>query len=300
MSTPASFDAVIMVDYSAKQTVGRRGGEQDGLWLAAGGAAIPGAPGPRPFRTRLDLQAHLEQALAGHIESGHRVLLGLDFCFGFPSGTASALGARAGEPAWSWMWQTLGAAITDTADAANNRFDVAGALNQRVGHGAGPFWGHPPSMTIPDLAPTKPPYPSSGLVEWRLVERTLQWRGAVPKSCWQLSGAGSVGGQSLVGIAMLDRMRRGGLATAWDHGAVAVWPFQAWSDAQVVVAEVYPSLVDPSGPPTLVHDARQVLGLVGWAIDRQHDVRSLLAAPLELEDPTVIGEEGWILGVPAS
>ena len=84
-----SFDVIMMVDYSAKQTRGRVDGEANGIWLAT---AVGGAePGVRPFRTRVELQQHLAHALERHHEAGRRVLLGLDFCFGFPAGTAAAL-----------------------------------------------------------------------------------------------------------------------------------------------------------------------------------------------------------------
>ena len=80
-------------------------------------------------------------------------------------------------------------------------------------------------------------------------------RGAQPKSCWQLNGAGAVGGQVLTGIPTVARLR-GAL-----DGAAQVWPFEtglAAPDAAVVFAEIYPSLVPLDPAPEEVKDAAQV------------------------------------------
>lgn len=299
------FDVMMMVDYSAKQTRGRRSGEANGIWLATGGTE--GGQDIRPFRTRVELQSYLIQTLAEHLRDDRRVLLGLDFCLGFPHGTAALLqGARAataGCRPWEWMWSELDRLIADQPSGRNNRFAVAAELNRRTVED-GPFWGRPLSQEHDGLATTKPVFPHVGptvdVPEWRLTERTLQWAGSVPKSVWQLNGAGSVGGQSLVGIAMLQRVRAALTGSAWAR-RVAVWPFEDIGRARVVIAEVYPSLVAESGPATMIRDARQVRGLVEWFAgqDRAGYLGRLLGDPPSL-DAAVREEEGWILGVPAS
>ena len=43
---------------------------------------------------------------------------------------------------------------------------------------------------------------------FRAAEEVLRSQGRRPFSSWQLFGAGAVGSQSLLGIPMLDRLRR--------------------------------------------------------------------------------------------
>ena len=60
----------------------------------------------------------------------------------------------------------------------------------------------------------------------------------IPQEAWKLSGAGSVGGQALLGLAALERLRR--------HAVAKVWPFQTLGEARAhVLAEMYPSLIEP-------------------------------------------------------
>ena len=58
------------------------------------------------------------------------MLIGFDFPFGFPVGTAQRLGYRG--LAWRNLWQTLEDEISDHEDNRNNRFDVAESLNVRL------------------------------------------------------------------------------------------------------------------------------------------------------------------------
>ena len=59
---------------------------------------------------------------------GRRLLIGFDFPFGYPAGTAARLGLRG--LAWRNLWQTLEDRIADGKDNRNNRFDVAESLNR--------------------------------------------------------------------------------------------------------------------------------------------------------------------------
>ena len=56
-------------------------------------------------------------------------------------------------------------------------------------------------------------------------------------SCWQMGGAGSVGGQAMTGQAVLGQLR------AAFRADLRVWPFEPITDAAVVLAEVWPSLL---------------------------------------------------------
>lgn len=174
-----------------------------------------------------------------------------------------------------------------------------------MGREDGPFWGNGMAGDITGLPRTKGAYPMEvvggiRLEEFRTTERRLRADGRSPSSGWQLSGAGSVGGQVLVGLPTLWRIR--------NHPALRdrcrVWPFELQApldEPGVTLAEIYPSLLEDD--PTLhdVRDARQVLALVDGY--RQMAADGDLAGAFDLPDldasasAAVAQEEGWILPV---
>ncbi len=230
-------------------------------------------------------------------------LIGVDFSLGYPAGTARALGCR-GQP-WHAMWTLLADSIVDDERNGNNRFEFAAACNAMVGDGPGPFWGCPPRRQVEHCLTTTKPVPSGGHPpEWRLVEAVLRRRGRRPFSSWQLLGAGAVGSQSLLGIPVLERLRRR------FPDRVDVWPFTTGlrlpprRAGQVVVAEIWPTIV--SGTATRVaasvRDARQVADVATWlrGLDRGGDLREQFEPEVAAASRSaVIDEEGWVLGVSA-
>ncbi len=294
MPRGALFDRVVVVDWSAASAP-RRG--RDSIWMATldvGGRAVEN------LATRRTAERRIADLVDGG--GGRRTLLGVDFSLGYPSGTAAALGLAG--PPWRAMWALLEAEVSDGERNANNRFRVAAGLNRRAGDRPGPFWGRPPAQAVDGLSRTKPD--GIELPEWRATERALRAHGRRPFSSWQLLGAGCVGSQSLLGIPVLERLRRGG------GDRVHVWPFTTGlavpqvAPGDLVVAEVWPSLVDIEAVDVEavagrhpVRDAVQVEVLAGHLADL--DRRGLLA---KLFNPavdaavaeSVIAEEGWVLG----
>jgi precorrin-8X/cobalt-precorrin-8 methylmutase len=177
---------------------------------------------------------------------GRRLLAGFDFAFGYPAGLARAIGPDAD---WRSIWAHLHDHLIDTPDNANNRFDLAASLNARF-PGDGPFWGNGLARDIPGLPRRKPQGWGGTLPDNRRLADSLA-PGA--QEVWKLSGAGSVGGQSLTGQAALEGLRR--------RMPVAVWPFEDIDAAPTVLAEIFPSLIplDPALHP--IRDAAQVTGL---------------------------------------
>ncbi len=287
MPDGARFDTVAVVDWSAAATP-RRGA--DSIWIAVaddGGCTVENVPTRRAALG----------AMAALARPGQRTLLGVDFSLGFPRGTAQGLGVP-GVP-WAGTWRLLAGEITDDERNANNRFEVAHRLNASMSLGPGPFWGCPPSRATAMLTATKPPPRAGWPPEWRHVEADLRGGGRRPFSAWQLLGAGSVGSQSLVGIAALERLR-------WNLGSrIDVWPFTTGlgvpaGDAEVVVAEVWPSLWPNAAPTGWVKDAWQVEATAVELLSR--DRRGGLAGWFSpaLDDAVatdVVEEEGWVLGV---
>lgn len=308
----ALFDRLIVVDWSANAApkLGR-----DSIWIAVFDAVSPANASNVATRS-----AGLDSIHAAIVGAPHRrrTLLAVDFSLGYPSGTARALGL--GGVPWESMWRLLCELVVDDERNANNRFAVAGELNRRMmeldpGRRAGPFWGCPRTRPTPNLTSTK--VAASPLGEWRHVEALLRSTGSRPFSSWQLLGAGAVGGQSLLGIAALERLRRRlDPEIEWD-----VWPFTtgfalphatAVNDA-VVVAEIWPSMIEwerPALGATRVRDEAQVIALGNLLWEANLDGRladlfvpeivgdAVASAPANVAE-VVVAEEGWVLGAGA-
>ncbi len=292
------FDAYMMVDWSAAAAP-RQG--KDSIWICLGERrgdefVLTTLDNPATRHTARDRIAEL---LTACCERGAKTLAGFDFPFGYPRGFAHALGLT-GTP-WRAAWDELTRLIADGDDNANNRFDVGAGLNKRLGR-PGPFWGCPANRSGAHL-PTKKPqaYGKGRLSERRIGERYITG----PQPVWKLAYTGSVGSQSLMGLPVVDALCR-------DKRFVSrIWPFETGlklldepdlRDCDVVLAEIYPSLVKPHSASTTVKDALQAQAMVGYlkALDDGQRLGRLFAGAADLstqERHTVEDEEAWILGV---
>jgi len=159
------------------------------------------------------------------------------------------------------------------------------------------FWGRPHQHAYADLSDKKPPAPLAAPFAFRRSERFA--KGA--KSVWQLTYNGSVGSQTLLGIACLSRF----LDESGQGQHIAVWPFETGFassfEKPVVFAEICPSLfVLPEGHE--IKDALQVRTVAEAFVQFNADGRlcTLLDRPAVLTDDEVavsIAEEGWVLGI---
>ncbi len=282
-----AFDTVVVVDWSSRGTASPGRPSKDALWVGIAGA------GEHYFPTRAALMGWLGDFLAAECAAGRRVLAGFDFPFGFPGGFAEAV---TGEARALALWAHLAGLVRDDETNANNRFEAAGAVNAGL-PGDGPFWGNGLGQDIAHLPRTRPAY-GGAVAELRLVERAPYAKGA--KSCWQLSGAGSVGGQVLTGLPALWRLRAA--------AGAAVWPFDTGlmlPDAQVVLAEIYPSLLNAAiraecGADDILDQVQvRVTARALAALDAGGGLGPLFeGAPGLTEDQraVVAREEAWILG----
>lgn len=270
------IDTVIMVDWSARSTPSPKRWTKDAIFVAE---VTQGATTISYCRTRAAASAHLVARLDAALSDRRRVLLGVDFPLAYPKGFAQALTGTA-EPFAVWAW--LADAITDDANNANNRLQVAGRINAGLG-GTGPFWSHPVGQTPSHVPFRKPPHRGFGFDERRRVERVAT--GA--STCFQLFGTGAVGSQTLVGLPRLWALRQ-------RYGdALAVRPFED-RPAPILITEVYPAILSKEikrrQRPDDIPDAAQVrilaLAFAGLAPDRLDDM-------LRDGDP----EEGWIAGL---
>jgi precorrin-8X/cobalt-precorrin-8 methylmutase len=239
----------------------------------------------------------LADRLSDLVARGKRVLVGVDFALGYPAGFAARIAPA--KPDWLGVWKALAARLRDAPDNANNRFEAAATLNADLSGRDFPFWGVPAGRMVEGVSARRPAgFGNGDLEEFRLCEA----RAAGCQPVWKLCYPGSVGGQTLLGIPRLLGLRH----HPWFGDVTRVWPFetglQAPSEGQVILAEVYPSLLPVHVPEGSVRDAQQVTGLARHFA--QFDERNRLAE-LFAGDPTltpeqrasVEREEGWILGV---
>ena len=265
------FDGYLAVDWSAN---GRPKRGKDSIWLAVRG--WEGMEEPENLSTRSQAVARIEEMLGRATEAGRRLLCGFDFPFGYPQGTARALTGRGG---WEAVWSRIAEVIEEGPDNANNRFDAAAVLNAGFA-GDGPFWGNGLKRDIPGLPRRKPSGWGETLPPNRRHAESEVRRA---QEVWKLAGAGSVGGQALVGIAALAGLRR--------RTGAEIWPFETLGEGRThVLAEIYPSLIEPEPGPE-VKDARQV-SAVARALQRLDAAGALarhLGAPREM--PAAVREE---------
>ncbi len=288
------FDTYIMVDWSAAASP-RTG--RDSIWIAEKRAGSRLRPLANPS-TRQDAEALLQDRLADRLKAGDRVLVGFDFPFGYPAGTARRLGLDG--PPWRALWSLLAAEIEDSPDNANNRFDVAAALNKRLSGGPFPFWGCPPRAAGPYLTQKRDRrHGEDDIAERRHAD------GAVPRAqpVWKLYTTGSVGSQVLTGLPVVSRLRSD---PRWRQVS-AVWPFETGlmspsPEVHFAFAEIYPSVWCKSAPDGVIKDAAQVSAVVSElaALDRTGRLAELFKGPRHPSAAmarAITTEEAWILGV---
>jgi hypothetical protein len=297
------FDSYIIVDWSAAstKTVGA-----DSIWI---GILAPNARFQLVYRdlnpaTRAEAEAELRTALDALLKRGDRVLLGFDFPLGYPKGTAQALNLP--DANWSDMWSFLAKEMKDKPDNSNNRFQLAAQMNRRISGKAFPFWGCPARDALTTLTVKKTnEHGPDTLAEFRHCEaEAIRQRKGRPSPVWKLAYAGNVGSQALTGIPVVKRLRE-------SYPRAKVWPFETgWQpmtqstleDTQLVIAEIYPSIIPVSGEAGEVKDQAQVreLALAFSKYDEAKRFGALFGPPGRTDD-TVKGavehEEGWILGV---
>ena len=278
----SDFSRVIAVDFSAASSPTRGA---NSIWRAV--AEDDGPIRTQNFATRYELANDLEQL----VSATGRSLVVFDIALGWPAGFARSIGLshRRAES----TDQLLDELLDDERNNFNNRFDVANELNQRAGSPI--FWGHPRGRTFSHLSPTTvgrlENFPEL-LHDKRLIEQNV---GGVIKSPFQLTGAGAVGGQSLVGQVFVRRLKHRGLD-------ISVWPFSE-RQSRVVIGEYYFSLTPWKLEIGSVPDQKQVRATVRWLRRELRSRRNPLSSDLfkeanSIQRRGIINEEGWLVGWP--
>lgn len=288
------FDTLIMADWSAANVPGPKKPHKDRCWV---GRLSPGRDQPQLAycRTRAAAREVIRQWTAEAAPRG-RTLIGFDFPFGYPAGS--------GLPGGRALAERFGALLQEDARDRNNRFDLAGRLNQELSPDTeGPFWGHPASQSYPGLWTTRPkPWPAS-IPEYRIADQALRHLGI--QSVWKLAYPASVGSQVFTGMASIHHLLQDPA-----FADAAIWPFETqWEKAlaPVTIAEIWPNLFYPAWkehPAAARHeirDAQQIAATLLALADADHEDRIgvMLAAPGDRsgdELAIIEHQEGWIVG----
>lgn len=273
------FDTHIMVDWSGGNDAGAKP-KKDAIWAAVVRHGTPEQP--VYLRNRQTAEDWLAAKIDQELVAQRRVCIGFDFPFGYPQGFAQAVTGSL-DPLVLWDW--LEARIEDSPQS-NNRCEVAGQINAMF-DGIGPFWGNPfPNVDFEHL-------PRKGLTRTNTQfpeKRVVEERAKGSFACWQLSGAGAVGSQVLMGLPVLARLRRR------FAGKTSVWPFEPLATA-VAFVEIWPSLIAKAVTDGMqddeIKDAAQVR-ILAQAIAKL-DAEGGLAKILDTAGGA--DGEGWILGV---
>ena len=295
---PRLFSAYVIVDWSAaaKPTTGA-----DSIWIGVLKRDVRFRMAFESYNppTRAEAEARLTLILDDLKKRSERALVGFDFPLGFPRGFASALKLPGEEP-WRAAWDLLGKMVTDKPTNLNNRFNVGAQINRRLTESAFPFWGAPPKDVQTTLQAKKTrEHGPDDLPEFRHAD--VAAKGAA--SIWKLYYNGSVGGQAIMGIPAARRIRARG-------DGVKAWPFETGfktmteadlAGVDVVVAEVYPSLIKAPALPGEVKDLTQVRTTAEYfaRLDEANKLGALFAPAKSTSADVVLDaerEEGWILG----
>jgi hypothetical protein len=313
----AVFDRYWVLDWSARSHPSPAHPSSDAIWIADAtrtGKEVK----TQYFRTRHQAFQHLQQNLTAvrRSKARQRVLLGVDFSLGAPSGWSDLLRLDGPGAPWQRWWQELRKVIEDHPDQSNNRFQAAAHWNAVASGGLspGPFWGRPQRVDLQNLPTRSPTFPflspeGRSVARKRLVETRLPGT----QELWKLMGIGSVGSQSLLGIAMCHRLR----FESSLQDEIGVWPMETGfltdrsSDwPQIVLAEVWPGVArqqvdqwQDEHPESIVDQAQvAALALHLRDLDRQQQLLGWLGPPTNLtkqQMEQVLQEEGWIAGANA-
>jgi hypothetical protein len=147
-------------------------------------------------RNRVEIAAHLMELASQDPD----LVVGLDFAFSLPT----------------WFIDERG---------LNNATELWALAAEEAEHWLGrcepPFWGRPGKSR-----PTMP-------AEYRITDRAVpSMNGILPKSVFQIGGAGAVGTGSLRGMPILHRLKSAGFS---------IWPFDNRSGPTII--EIYPRVL---------------------------------------------------------
>ncbi|HEX4095459.1 MAG TPA: cobalamin biosynthesis protein CbiG [Caulobacteraceae bacterium] len=292
---PRLFDAYVIVRWSAASKAAA-GADSVLIGLVRRDVRFRNTYSSQSAPTRAEGEKKLVALLEDLAKRNEKVLLALDFPLGFPRGLAEGL-KLAGEP-WRAVWNQLDKMVKDKVDNTNNRFGVASEINRRLTGGPFPFWGCPPRDALTTLQPKRTrEHEAADLPELRLTETKV--KGA--PSIWKLYYNGSIGGQAILGVPMVRRLK----VKYGDE--LKVWPFETgWgapdlSGVRIVAAEVFTLGAETKPAAGETKDQTEIRAYAEQVakLDEAGKLEPLFAQPKGVpaaEAEIAQTEEGWILG----
>ena len=292
---PRLFDAYVIVRWSAASKAAA-GADSVLIGLVRRDVRFRNTYSSQSAATRAEGEKKLLAILEDLAKRGEKVLLGLDFPLGLPRGLAAGL-KLTGEP-WQAVWNQLDRMVKDKPDNTNNRFGVGAEINRRLTGGPFPFWGCPPRDALTTLQPKRTREHEAGdLPEMRLTETRV--KGA--PSIWKLYYNGSIGGQAILGVPMVKRLK----AKYGDE--LKAWPFETGfgapdlSGVRIVAAEVFTAGAETKPAAGESKDQTEIRAYAEQIarLDEGGKLAPLFGAPKDLPEAGIEiarSEEGWILG----
>jgi hypothetical protein len=214
----SDVERVVGIDWSGRvDAAGQRRHIWAGIWTAGKNVRLEAG------RTR----AEIAEWLIEMAKETPRMVVGFDFCFGFPAWFVQGEhGAQSGVEFWELV----------AREEHAERWLATGYEDTR-------FWGKPRKRPAEFSGEHLHRMLRATDIDCKLVafipeeERRERVKGITPKSVFQIGGAGSVGTASLRGFAVLQRLREAGFR---------VWPFErpglALKKPQPLVVEMYTRL----------------------------------------------------------
>ncbi|ODA34839.1 hypothetical protein [Planctopirus hydrillae] len=334
------FDAWMFIDWSAASVPSPSRPTANAIWIATQ-LSSRRKPVSNYCRTRHEACRLMREIFRQCLKAEKRLLVGIDIALGAPQGLPQALTQR-NDADWRDVWKEIATQICDDEQNANNRFEVAANFNGRISpyqpglnfrkatrsstslsstavgaisgesaHGIqGPYWGAPHAragLLTPPYSPEFPFRTAGGILLAR--QRFVETLAPGTQETWKLCGIGSVGSQSLTGIARLEAFRQD--PEFQPH--VYIWPFETgWTVPDqrplILFAEIWPGLLkqevarQQALEPGRIRDELQVLAWCRWAqaMSRNQTLSSYLQPPqglTESHQSSAVTTEGWILGV---
>ncbi len=227
-----AVERVVAIDWSGRVDVaGQRRHIYAGVWTGAG--VLRGRAGERAGVYGGDMRLEngrtreeVAEWLIGMARETPRMVVGFDFCFGFPEWfVRGEHGCRTGPEFWEVVTREHGERWLER------------------GHGDARFWGKPGKRPAEFSGENLHRMMRATDIDCKLIahipeeERVARVRGITPKSVFQIGGSGSVGTASLRGMPVLLRLREAGFG---------VWPFDEprldGEGARPLVVEMYSRL----------------------------------------------------------
>lgn len=288
------FDRYLIVDWSASATP-KRG--KDSIWLGysnhQGLIDLGDEANPSTRKHAMDM---VREISLDAIACNEKLFIGFDFGLGYPAGAARRM---TGKACWKSVWHFMASKFNEEQGDAKKRFQVANDINRDCFDGMSQFWRYPNKSKVAyeNLSFNKAGRGELPVRERRYCEQDIPRA----KSNWELLNPGSVGSQTLLGMAALGRL----ISDETLHSNISVWPFDTcFTDIkfkQITLAEIYPSAFSLAYDDEPLDHAQVKTLANGFAcLDMQDTFAELLKKPLSLKEEAledVLREEGWIVGI---